>query len=1163
MDTRIEIYRDGLWRTLRLRDGKQIRYNALINKIGDPRVREISHTNTFSLPPIHQNTSALDINLLSASSLASALNKRYPAKYYVEDKLLQQGFLIINNTGEGDINVNFIDKALEITEKWGSTTYKELLESEDLSIPEDYRLAILEMVNYNMSKSEVLTPLTEVGIRGYKLAEFPNGLNAIGDNFQLQLDGTRKDNSFNPYQSRPIFNAKALFDLACEAYGYSATFDDSINWEKVADIFMVEEGLNSNKVSNEGQFKTTFPATKRFNYRETDRPGHGFKYVIPGFDPSVTQAIKPNDVPGWVHPPNSNYYGTKDFSYALDYRDDKSIFVPNTNASTFGQIKFTAALYRPRNTDNYPQEIVAYSCWENSTPGGQVIFQLLELTDKVFETDGSSLSFTVEKNQLASTPPFFSNGKLIGVIFSHSKRHRYREQYFTHEYWYNTVVTETYLTEDIISYDDNGQYIANTIDLRHATPNKTIKELLSAIMEKEGILLSIDSKNKNVKFFSYGLYRKNKELGNFSDWSNYFQEYISPNFNTDYGNNYAKKNEISLADPYLGNTYDFILKNQGDDSKYKDFAKQASKLFKDVEAINLVENSISPYNEYTNTGLGLVEQTNIIAGLTQVDDNGTIQGILPALQNVANINYAELPSGVTEWYTLIDRALKGTGTFLIPVEVMKTLDISEPIYVEGLGGYYIIEKIDEYVDAQTKVKVHLIKLLDESPVPEEPGAPSVIDLVLNYNGSSSYQMSLEKKIIGEDMGMNQDWSSEYIMTLDIDRPDADLIMNQNWSSVYSMNLDTGPKAFEDIGGNQNWSSSYQMILSKAPIVVAVTPTLQMVTTAGNITTLDITAGNLIAKTSATQFSQLNKSGYLYAQVTSQHRVTINPSNGSVEMYFNDVTNSSKLQFPTATQDNVALLQNGSGTLAFLSDITGGGATQLIELTDVTSAAVTNGNVLVANGSSYVGRALLKSDISDFGTYVDLTTNQTIGGVKTFSSQLNVLNADVVVTGGRVACQGAVEPSGGVSIPGKSNLDVVLAGGSTVLLSSLGGGGIVLTDLSATSPILYSNTTGVFSHSTAAGNKHIPTGGSTGQVLRNVGSGTAVWSNEAVGITDHTSLSNIGTNSHATIDTHIANSVTNETDSYTATPKATNMITLSQTEYNAIGSPDTNTMYIII
>lgn len=53
---------------------------------------------------------------------------------------------------------------------------------------------------------------------------------------------------------------------------------------------------------------------------------------------------------------------------------------------------------------------------------------------------------------------------------------------------------------------------------------------------------------------------------------------------------------------------------------------------------------------------------------------------------------------------------------------------------------------------------------------------------------------------------------------------------------------------------------------------------------------------------------------------------------------------------------------------------GGGASELTDLTDVSTAAVTNRFALIANGTSYVGRALTVADISDFGTYLTSETN---------------------------------------------------------------------------------------------------------------------------------------------------------------------------------------------
>jgi hypothetical protein len=66
--------------------------------------------------------------------------------------------------------------------------------------------------------------------------------------------------------------------------------------------------------------------------------------------------------------------------------------------------------------------------------------------------------------------------------------------------------------------------------------------------------------------------------------------------------------------------------------------------------------------------------------------------------------------------------------------------------------------------------------------------------------------------------------------------------------------------------------------------------------------------------------------------------------------------------------------DGAGAKGWFAIATGG-ANQLSDLTDVLSASPTNRNVLVANGTQYVGRALTEADISDLQAY--LIGNQTI------------------------------------------------------------------------------------------------------------------------------------------------------------------------------------------
>jgi hypothetical protein len=87
-----------------------------------------------------------------------------------------------------------------------------------------------------------------------------------------------------------------------------------------------------------------------------------------------------------------------------------------------------------------------------------------------------------------------------------------------------------------------------------------------------------------------------------------------------------------------------------------------------------------------------------------------VTGNISQIPIIANVNYTKLPLGWIDWYSIVDKSVKCIATFLLPIDEIKNLKLSHPIYVEGLGGFYIIEKVEEYVDSVTPVKVKLIKL---------------------------------------------------------------------------------------------------------------------------------------------------------------------------------------------------------------------------------------------------------------------------------------------------------------------------------------------------------------------------------------------------------------------------------------------------------------------
>lgn len=698
--TRIEILKSNVWMPLRLRNTKDIKYNALINKIGNTDSREISHTNTFSLPRTFENTQALGINVFNPKELALAFNSKFVARYYVEDKLLQVGFLIVNNSTRGSINVNFIDGALDIVEQWGATTFKELLLTVGDSKPADYLASISELQSYSMSKVAVIPNLINVGARGYNLALFPNNLNAIGDQFQIDDADTRVivDN-FNPYQSRPIFNAMSIIDLAVESYGYTSILDASVDWSRIEQTFVVSKGLNENQRDDAG-IETVIRESlgiSLHHYTDSTPPYELDTVMIYG---NGTWSRTPNSVSLWTNPPNFNTSNVT--GPGGDYEDKNCIYLPLVSESFLGTIRFQCDIVQTTPAAANHQDYI-YSIWENTVPASAPVFKVIPRAAD--SSDGTQIDITINKSEL-NIPPA-GGGALIGVIIQSSTTSSPQEVRVVQ----NIDVTETFIPGGVISYDDFAQFESVSNDLTYAASEETVKNLLSAIMHKEGMLMNIDFNAKTIKFFSYGHYETQRIAGNYSDWSSYYREHSDPQYNTDYGNSYAKRNVISLSSPYLGNTFNIFINNQGVDSKYKDATRNPVKLFKDVTKIQKILNTVN-YFEYENKGLGMVEQSTALTGLTQIRADGTTQGAMGSLEALENVNYATIPDGVTQWYRLVDEAFRVIGKFLLPVDVVKNLDLSEPVYVDKLGGYFIIEEVAEYTNAQEIVNVKLIKLID-------------------------------------------------------------------------------------------------------------------------------------------------------------------------------------------------------------------------------------------------------------------------------------------------------------------------------------------------------------------------------------------------------------------------------------------------------------------
>jgi len=706
---RIEILKNGNWVELEFRDSKSVKYNARVNKIGETKNRQIGGSNTFSLPNTWKNINALGINVFNQSQLARSLNSKYNAKYFINDQLIKVGFLLINNTLRGDINVNFVDEAFDVISRWSSITYKELLLNIAYDIPADYAASIAELRGYSLPTNAVLTPLTEVGTRGYNLCLFPNNLNVIGDQFQQNNAGIRVDNVFNPYQSRPVFNAMSLFDLATERFGYTAIYDPSVDWATIESTYMVGSSNKDNEDSD-SVFETV-------PHEVIEQVGEFWAEAVSVvlratsslmiFPQSVS--VNPADYSNWVNNPILEDNPSLNGNY---------VFVPNLESGNAGEIDFQFNV-SPDAHSNVRVRVILY--WHPLVQGDPIVSTyyssglpigdpnefpagVIELNvDPAREFD---IELNVNKSIINLAPA--GVGAFIGMQIGYRQNQLYS---------YNTLLSsmraiEVILPVDVIAFDEFGQFLPNTADLTFGAPTESLKTLLTSLMHKEGILMDINNDTKVIKFFTYGQYETQQDNGNYGVWDEYLLKYNPPTWKTNFGNEYGKINSIGLNDPYLGNTFKYNLVNQGQENRYKATAEDYNKNFKDVEQVVNVRNTISPYTEFTNKGLGLIQYRGALAGvLSQQRADGSIQGDFTGLPLMANVNYATIPQGVTEWYRLVDNAVRVKQDFLLPAPIIKNIDLSEPIYIGELGGFYIIEEISEYENSSTPTSVSLIKLI--------------------------------------------------------------------------------------------------------------------------------------------------------------------------------------------------------------------------------------------------------------------------------------------------------------------------------------------------------------------------------------------------------------------------------------------------------------------
>ena len=166
-------------------------------------------------------------------------------------------------------------------------------------------------------------------------------------------------------------------------------------------------------------------------------------------------------------------------------------------------------------------------------------------------------------------------------------------------------------------------------------------------------------------------------------------------------------------------------------------------------------------------------------------------------------------------------------------------------------------------------------------------------------------------------------------------------------------------------------------------VTGASQNLQQVTDIGNVTSNIIKSTNTIESVGNTySFSRLTNQGVLYLSLLSTHAMSIIGFQGKITSRLNSA-NEFTLQFPTSPASTYTQnLQSKSGTIALLTDITGGGATNLTTTHATTTVTINSdtGTDAVINGATT--------------SLAGVVTNgtQSFAGAKTFTGNLLSANS---------------------------------------------------------------------------------------------------------------------------------------------------------------------------
>jgi len=734
----IKVVVSGGYEALELYSGSKVSYNSIMNKIGNLSTREISHSNTFSIPKTVTNNRILNLNEFNYDSLARGLNEKFRAQTLFDGVKIGDYYLVINKTDDKDIKINLLDKSYDLLDKWRSITFHEILTNSSYytGFPQSYQDQLLSLKEYEWYLDEGIAQIPS--INGTPICWFPNTVNQVGDSFNTEQpfggsaseeEGRRLEMGYlNPAQSRPIWNVYKFLEMVCLAFGYTISYGSEVNQTDLKQLGIVSPDANKSSTSTVEDRDFTIVNSSEILPIES----YTFIEIVNGEDPPDLRyeygCVYGSGVSGLkIVTPSSLLTSIPDAETLLGAFDGFFVSPDGVEAWKTSGCMITPDVVAEDTELTYEHDLdprIGVTIQQNPGVGSEIGFKdtRFSLWKNASGNVAAVLRTTTDNlmGEMAKAPSNFFQSDFIGVVQITYYRWGYIDQSnYTQitplPHLVNYSVREQYSEVIGDNINDVDEYVVDegTTDLTFGAPRTKILELVSGILKYRGLILNINQEDETVLVTSYTDILNNGTLGNYIDLSDEFLPNLKSTFNTDFGKDFGKVLDIGLRTPFPGNKspYDLPFTN-GVELKYADSVEYLNSTYSDIIKLLQIRNpGFSEFLEVSADSLSLVKY------ISNITDRGIYNSDTSYLtnpyMNSAYLSFSNTDSATLHsWLDLIAKGVKVTAKFSLSVSKYNSIanNMDFPVYIQGLRGFFIVDEIKEYNGSDTITEIRLIKI---------------------------------------------------------------------------------------------------------------------------------------------------------------------------------------------------------------------------------------------------------------------------------------------------------------------------------------------------------------------------------------------------------------------------------------------------------------------